>query len=83
MELHLFNISNFKVDGGAMFGVIPKYCGRVFILWMKTTLLFLHSDRLLQKRMEFNPGRCGMGDKQDEKFSGICIFTGRGIGRGP
>ena len=24
MKLYSFNISNFKVDGGAMFGVVPK-----------------------------------------------------------
>jgi len=24
MIVHLFNITNFKVDGGAMFGVVPK-----------------------------------------------------------
>ena len=29
MKIHLFNIANFKVDGGAMFGVVPK------VLWSR------------------------------------------------
>ena len=29
MKLQIFNISNFKVDGGAMFGVVPK------VLWSR------------------------------------------------
>ncbi len=29
MKLQLFNIANFKVDGGAMFGVVPK------VLWSR------------------------------------------------
>jgi len=29
MKINLFNIANFKVDGGAMFGVVPK------VLWSR------------------------------------------------
>ena len=29
MKIHLFNIANFQVDGGAMFGVVPK------VLWSR------------------------------------------------
>ena len=29
MKIHLFNIANFLVDGGAMFGVVPK------VLWSR------------------------------------------------
>jgi glyoxylase-like metal-dependent hydrolase (beta-lactamase superfamily II) len=69
MKLHLFNISNFKVDGGAMFGVIPK------VLWSRVykademNLIVLTLRSLIVE----TGGRIilvdtGWGDKQDEKF---------------
>jgi len=69
MVLNLFNISNFKVDGGAMFGVVPK------ILWSRV----YKSDEnnlinlTLRSMVIETPGRVilldtGWGDKQDEKF---------------
>jgi glyoxylase-like metal-dependent hydrolase (beta-lactamase superfamily II) len=69
MKLHLFNIANFKVDGGAMFGVVPK------ALWSRNypsdeNNLIVLSLRSLIVEMA---GRIilvdtGWGDKQDEKF---------------
>ncbi|HQK70713.1 MAG TPA: MBL fold metallo-hydrolase, partial [Bacteroidales bacterium] len=69
MKLHLFNISNFKVDGGAMFGVIPK------ALWSKAypadenNLVTLALRSLVIE----TGGRVilvdtGWGNKQDERF---------------
>ena len=69
MKLSLFNISNFRVDGGAMFGVIPK------ALWSRQ----VQSDELNTIEMSLTSpvieteGRvilvdAGWGDKQDEKF---------------
>jgi len=66
MKLSLFNISNFRVDGGAMFGVIPK------ALWSRQT----ESDELntivmsLTSPVIETEGRvilvdAGWGDKQD------------------
>ncbi|WP_438710639.1 MBL fold metallo-hydrolase [Aquimarina muelleri] len=69
MNLYPINAGNFKLDGGAMFGVVPK------VLWNKTNpadannqidiaarcLLIENGDRLLLIDS-------GMGDKQSEKF---------------
>jgi len=69
MELHVINTGFFKLDGGAMFGVVPK------VLWEKTNpadeknlctwamrcLLVEDSNRLV---LIDN----GIGDKQDAKF---------------
>jgi glyoxylase-like metal-dependent hydrolase (beta-lactamase superfamily II) len=69
MKLHVINTGNFKLDGGAMFGVVPK------TLWNKTNpadennlcnwsmrcLLIEDGNRLI---LIDN----GIGDKQDAKF---------------
>lgn len=69
MRLHVINTGNFKLDGGAMFGVVPKS------LWSKTNipdannlctwamrcLLIEDGDRLI---LVDN----GIGNKQSEKF---------------
>lgn len=69
MKLHTINTGNFKLDGGAMFGVVPK------VLWSKTNpadennlcnwsmrcLLIEDGNRLI---LIDN----GLGDKQDAKF---------------
>ena len=69
MKLSVFNISNFKIDGGAMFGVIPK------AMWEKVIKADRNNNITLALRslvVETN-GRvvlfdAGWGDKQDEKF---------------
>jgi glyoxylase-like metal-dependent hydrolase (beta-lactamase superfamily II) len=69
MKVKIFNITNFKVDGGAMFGVVPK------VLWSRV----YHSDEKnlislsLRSLIIETAGRVvlvdtGWGDKQDEKF---------------
>jgi len=69
MKIHPIEAGNFKLDGGAMFGVVPK------VLWEKTNpadsnnmiemgsrcMLIETSDRLVLIDV-------GMGDKQSEKF---------------
>lgn len=69
MKLYPINSGNFKLDGGAMFGVVPK------TLWQRTnpadennmcdwsmrTLLIEDDNRLILIDT-------GIGDKQDEKF---------------
>lgn len=69
MNLHVINTGFFKLDGGAMFGVVPK------TLWQKTNpadeknlctwamrcLLIEDGDKLILIDT-------GIGDKQDEKF---------------
>lgn len=77
MNLHSINAGNFKLDGGAMFGVVPKS------LWQKTNpadpnnmidisarcLLIEDGNRLI---LIDN----GMGDKQSEKFFGYYHLWG-------
>ncbi len=69
MKLDLFNIANFLIDGGAMFGVVPK------LLWSRV----YSSDKnnlivLTLRSLIINTGGhkilvdTGWGDKQDEKF---------------
>jgi len=84
MKLHLFNISNFKVDGGAMFGVIPK------ALWSR----IYHSDEYnlivltLNTLIVETTGHVvivdtGWGDKQDEKFfRHVHLHGGEGLVEG-
>lgn len=69
MNLYPINAGNFKLDGGAMFGVVPKS------LWQKTNPS--DSDNLIDLKarcMLIESGSrlilvdAGMGDKQSEKF---------------
>lgn len=69
MNLYPINAGNFKLDGGAMFGVVPKS------LWQKTNPS--DSDNLIDltaRCMLIEGGSrlilvdAGMGDKQSEKF---------------
>jgi glyoxylase-like metal-dependent hydrolase (beta-lactamase superfamily II) len=69
MKMHLFNISNFKVDGGAMFGVVPK------VLWSRVYTSDENNliDLTLRSLVIEISGHVilidtGWGDKQDEKF---------------
>lgn len=84
MKLSLFNICNFKVDGGAMFGVVPK------ALWSRTTESDENNNIVLSLRSLLieTEGRlflidAGWGDKQDEKFFRYtCIHGGEGLVNG-
>lgn len=75
MKLYPIETGNFKLDGGAMFGVVPKS------IWNKTNpandnnlidiaarcLLIEDGDRLILIDT-------GMGNKQSDKFLGIIPF---------
>ena len=77
MKLHVINTGNFKLDGGAMFGVVPK------TLWSKTNpaddnnlcnwamrcLLIEDGNRLI---LIDN----GIGNKQDAKFYSHYFLNG-------
>lgn len=81
MKLDLFNIANFKVDGGSMFGVVPK------ALWSRVTT----SDEknlitLTLRSMVVETGGhvilvdTGWGDKQDDKFfRHVYLHGGEGL----
>jgi glyoxylase-like metal-dependent hydrolase (beta-lactamase superfamily II) len=69
MKLHLFNIANFKVDGGAMFGVIPK------VLWSRVCqpdennlITLTLRSLIIESENQVILVDTGWGDKQDEKF---------------
>jgi glyoxylase-like metal-dependent hydrolase (beta-lactamase superfamily II) len=84
MKLKLFNIANFRVDGGAMFGVVPK------VLWSRVC----NSDKdnlivlALRSLIVETDGHSilidtGWGDKQDEKFfSHVHLQGGEGLVHG-
>ena len=69
MKLSFFNISNFRVDGGAMFGVIPK------ALWSRSspadennTIVLSLNSPVIETDGRIILVDAGWGDKQDEKF---------------
>lgn len=71
MKLYPIQCGNFKLDGGAMFGVVPKS------LWQKTNpaddrnLINLGTRSLLiEEGKKLILVDCGLGNKQDEKFFG-------------
>ena len=81
MKIFPINITNFKIDGGAMFGVIPKVLwNRVYPAdennlcnWAIRSLLAVTGDRVI---LIDN----GYGDKQDEKFfSHVYLNGGDGL----
>ncbi|MFD1552322.1 MBL fold metallo-hydrolase [Putridiphycobacter roseus] len=69
MKLHPINTGNFKLDGGAMFGVVPKTLwertnpadNNNMCSWSMRCLLIEDGDRLMLIDT-------GIGDKQSEKF---------------
>ncbi len=69
MELHVINTGNFKLDGGAMFGVVPKSLwskaypadDNNMCSWSMRCLLVEDGDKLILIDT-------GIGDKQDSKF---------------
>ena len=71
MKLYSINTGNFKLDGGAMFGVVPKVMWNKLnpadennlCSWAMRCLLIEDGNRLI---LIDN----GIGDKQDEKFLG-------------
>lgn len=71
MQLHSIDTGNFKLDGGAMFGVVPKLIWNKLnpadennlCTWALRCLLVIEGDRKILIDT-------GMGDKQDAKFMG-------------
>jgi glyoxylase-like metal-dependent hydrolase (beta-lactamase superfamily II) len=69
MNLHVIDTGNFKLDGGAMFGVVPKSIwqrtnpadANNMCNWSMRLLLIENGNRLMLVDT-------GIGDKQDEKF---------------
>lgn len=77
MKLHAIEAGNFKLDGGAMFGVVPK------VLWNKTNPADANNQIDLAARcLLIEDGNrlilidTGMGNKQSDKFFGFYNMWG-------
>jgi glyoxylase-like metal-dependent hydrolase (beta-lactamase superfamily II) len=69
MKLDLFNISNFRVDGGAMFGVVPKVLwSRVYSSDENNLIVLTLRSLIVETDGHVILVDTGWGDKQDEKF---------------
>ena len=79
MNLHIIDTGFFKLDGGAMFGVVPKVLwnkhnpadDKNLCTWAMRCLLVEEGERLILIDT-------GLGDKQDEKFFGHYYLHGEG-----
>ena len=77
MKLYAVNTGFFKLDGGAMFGVVPKSIwsrtnppdSNNMCTWSMRSLLIEDGDRLMLID-------CGIGNKQSEKFFGYYYLHG-------
>jgi glyoxylase-like metal-dependent hydrolase (beta-lactamase superfamily II) len=77
MKLHSINTGLFKLDGGAMFGVVPKSIwsrtnpadDKNLCTWAMRSLLIEDGDRLILIDT-------GIGDKQSDKFFGYYYLHG-------
>lgn len=81
MKIHLFNIANFKVDGGAMFGVIPKALwSKVYPCNESNLIVLTLRSMVVETEGHVILVDTGWGDKQDEKFfRHTYIHNGEGL----
>jgi glyoxylase-like metal-dependent hydrolase (beta-lactamase superfamily II) len=84
MKLHLFNIANFKVDGGAMFGVVPKILwSRVYSSDENNLITLTLRSMVVEIEGHVILIDTGWGDKQDEKFfRHVNLHGGEGLTEG-
>lgn len=84
MKIHLFNISNFKVDGGAMFGVIPKALwSRVYPSDENNLIVLTLRSLVVETDGHLILVDTGWGDKQNEKFfRHVYLHNGEGLVEG-
>lgn len=81
MKLQLFNIGNFKVDGGAMFGVVPKALwSRVYPSDENNLIVLSLRSLIIETGKHVVLVDTGWGDKQDEKFfRHVYLHGGEGL----
>lgn len=81
MELSYFNISNFKIDGGAMFGVVPKTMwNKVYPADEQNLIPLALKSLVIENGNRVVLVDTGIGDKQDEKFMRyVYAFGGEGL----
>ena len=83
MKLYALNVGNFKLDGGAMFGVVPKSVWSKIKTPDQNNMIDVTARCLLiedENRLVLID--TGMGNKQSEKFFGYyCRWGDQGVGR--
>lgn len=81
MKADLFNIANFKVDGGAMFGVVPKALwSRVYSSDENNLIVLTLRSLIVETDGHVILVDTGWGDKQDEKFfRHVYLHNGEGL----
>jgi glyoxylase-like metal-dependent hydrolase (beta-lactamase superfamily II) len=81
MKLHLFNIANFRTDGGAMFGVVPKVLwSRVYSSDENNLIVLTLRSMIVETAGHVILVDTGWGDKQDEKFfRHVYLHSGEGL----
>jgi glyoxylase-like metal-dependent hydrolase (beta-lactamase superfamily II) len=84
MKLYLFNIANFLIDGGAMFGVVPKLLwSRVYPSDENNLITLTLRSLIIETDGHVILVDTGWGDKQDEKFfRHVHLHGGEGLIRG-
>jgi len=84
MKISLFNIVNFGVDGGAMFGVIPKALwSRVYQANENNLITLALRSLIVETDGHIILVDTGWGDKQDEKFfRHLNLHGGEGLVQG-
>ncbi len=84
MKIDLFNIASFKVDGGAMFGVVPKVLwSRVYAADENNLIDLPLRSLIIETRGHIILVDSGWGDKQDEKFfRHVHLHGGEGLIQG-
>jgi glyoxylase-like metal-dependent hydrolase (beta-lactamase superfamily II) len=84
MKIQLFNIANFRVDGGSMFGVVPKALwSRVYASDANNLLVLTLRSLVVETGGKIILVDTGWGDKQDEKFfRHVYLHGGEGLLKG-
>jgi glyoxylase-like metal-dependent hydrolase (beta-lactamase superfamily II) len=81
MKIDLFNIANFKVDGGAMFGIVPKALwSRVYPPDENNLIVLTLRSLIVETDGHIILIDTGWGDKQGEKFfRHVYLHNGEGL----
>jgi glyoxylase-like metal-dependent hydrolase (beta-lactamase superfamily II) len=84
MKIDLFNIANFRIDGGAMFGVVPKVLwSRVYSSDENNLIVLSLRSLIIETDGQLILVDTGWGDKQDEKFfRHVHLHDGEGLTEG-
>jgi glyoxylase-like metal-dependent hydrolase (beta-lactamase superfamily II) len=81
VKIQLFNIANFLIDGGAMFGVVPKLLwSRVYSSDENNLIVLTLRSLIIETGGHVILVDTGWGDKQDEKFfRHVHLYGGEGL----